>query len=126
MNNNEPRYAAGSVHGDVLAIEILEDQIFAPNVALRLRDEILSLVDSAAASHVVLDFQRVTLFGSVALSAFLAVRRRLEDGKVVICNLSETCRRVFETCRLISPDPSVMAPFEVADSLDAAIARCSE
>ena len=126
MTKSESEYAVGAMHGHVLAIDILADQFFDADTAYRLRDAMLSLIRSSSARHVVLDFRNVTLFGSVAFLAFLAVRRHVEDGRVVICNLSETNRRVFETCRLISSDPSVMAPFEVADSLGAAIAKCSE
>jgi anti-anti-sigma regulatory factor len=125
VSKHERKYASGSVHTNVLAIEILEDQIFDADTAYQLRAEMLSLVDSAKARHVVVDFRHVTLFGSVVFLALLAVRRCLKDGKVVVCNLSETSRGVFETCRLISQDPSFKAPFEAAETLDAAIARCS-
>ena len=125
VSESELPYAAGSVHEEVLVIEILVEEIRHADTAYGLRDEMLSLIDSAGASHVVLDFQRVTFVSSVAFLAFLALRRRVEDGRMVICNLSDSIRLVFEICRLISKDPSVTAPFELEDSRDAALARCS-
>jgi anti-anti-sigma factor len=123
VSDNQLQYAAGSVHENVLVIEIAVQQIRDPDTVYALRDEMLSLIDSAGTNHLVLDFQRVTFVGSVAFLAFLAVRRRLKDGRIVICNLSDSIRLVFEICRLISKDASSTAAFEVEQSRDAALAR---
>jgi anti-anti-sigma regulatory factor len=84
----------------------------------------LALIDPEKITHVVLDFQRVTFVGSIGFLAFLAVRRHLEDSQVIICNLYEPIRQVFEICRLIPKDPAATAPFQVENSLEEALARC--
>jgi stage II sporulation protein AA (anti-sigma F factor antagonist) len=111
---------------NVLVIEVLVEQIRDPDTSYALRDEMLSLIDPEKISHVVLDLQHVTFVGSIGFLAFLAVRRRLENGQIVICNLWEPVRQTFQICRLISNDPAVTAPFRVEDSLEAALARCAQ
>jgi hypothetical protein len=64
--------------------------------------------------------------GSVGFLAFLAVRRRLEVGQIVLCNISCHVRDMLGLCRLISNDPSVKADFEAEDTLEAALARFSD
>jgi anti-anti-sigma factor len=124
MTENEPQYARGSVQGNVLAIEILAEQIRDDNTSYALRDEMVALVDQAKPDHIVLDFQRVNFVGCIGFLAFLSLRRSLKDGRIVICNFSDSIRKLFEICRLISKDPSAASPFLVEDSLDAALERC--
>ena len=126
MTENEMRYVSASVHDKLLVITILVEQFRDPKITYAMRDEIRSLIDPAKMSQVVLDFQRVTFVGSLGLLAFLAVRRHFAGGQIVFCNFSDSIRGVFEICRLVSPNPSVMAPFDVEDSLEAALVRCSE
>ena len=125
MTENELSYVSTSVHDKVLVIKILVEQFRDPEIKYAMRDEILSLVDPAKMSQVVLDFQRVSFIGSLGLYIFLALRRHFADGQIVMCNFSDFIRDVFEVCRLVSPDPSVRAPFDVEDSLEAALAKCS-
>lgn len=126
MPADEPKFARGSVHGNVLAIEILTPEIRDDVTAYALRDEMVSLVDRAEPDHVVLDFERVTFVGSIGFLAFLGLRRHQESGRIVVCNFSDSIRGIFELCRLIAKDPSATSPFLVADSLQAALARCAE
>jgi anti-anti-sigma factor len=126
MTEREQHYAIGLVQDNVLVIEVLVEQIRDPDTSYALRDEMLSLIDPEKISHVVLDLQHVTFVGSIGFLAFLAVRRRLENGQIVICNLWEPVRQTFQICRLISNDPAVTAPFRVEDSLEAALARCAQ
>lgn len=125
MTKNELRYVSGSFHDKVLVITILVEEFRNPNITYAMRDEILSLVDPAKMSHVVLDFQNVKFVGSLGLLAFVAVRRHFAGGQILICNFSDLVRGVFETCHLISSTPSVVTPFWVEDTLEAALARCS-
>jgi anti-anti-sigma factor len=125
MTEREGQYAIGSVHDDVLVIEILVEQIRDADTSYALRDEMLSFIDPAKVSHIVLNFEHVTFVGSVGFLAFLAVRRRLQDGQIVICNLWEPIRQVFEICRLLPKDPAATAPFQIENSLQAALARCA-
>ncbi len=125
MTENEPQYARGSVQGNVLVIEILAKQIRDPDTSYALRDEMVTIFDSAKTDDIVLDFQHVTFVGSIGFLAFLALRRRLTSGRIVICNVSDSIRQVFEICRLTSKDPSVASPFLVEDSLKLALEQCA-
>ena len=125
MTENELRYLSGSVHDSALVITILVEQIGDPDTSYALRDEILSLFDGAKTSHIVLDLQRVTFICSVGFLAFLSLRRHLDGGQIAICNSSESVRDMFEVFRLASRDPSVTAPFQVEDTLEAALACVS-
>jgi len=125
MTDNEQSLASGSVHDNVIVVTILVEKIREPETSYALRDEILALVDGAKVRHLVLDLQHVTFMGSVGFLAFLAVRRRLQLGQIVICNVSPPVLDMFELCHLVSNDPSMMAAFEAEDSLEAALARFS-
>ena len=65
----------------------------------------------------------ITLIGFLA---FLAIRRRVEDGQIVICNFTDSIRTLFELCRLVSKDPSEPAAFQEAKSVDEALKRLAE
>ncbi len=123
MNEDNFHHASGSVRDNVLVVTILAQRIADPDTSYALRDEILSMVDSANASQVVLDFQQVHFMGSVGVLALMAVRRRLKGGQVVLCNVSGAVREMFEVCRLIAKDASENGLFEAADSLETALAR---
>lgn len=125
MAESEQLCASGSVHGDVLVITILVEKVHDAETAHALRDEIFSLMDGEKPNHVVIDFQRVTFMGSVGFLVFLALRRRLEAGQIVVCNISRPVHDMFKVCRLISTDPSTTAAFEAEDTLEAALARFS-
>ena len=125
VTENQQRIASGSFHDNVLVITIREDEIGEPETSHALRDEILSLVDGQKLSGIVIDLRHVTFMGSVGFLAFLAVRRRLEVGQIVLCNISRHVRDMLALCRLISNDPSVKADFEAEDTLEAALARFS-
>ncbi len=126
MTETELTYLSGSVHDNVLVATILVEKIGDPDTSYALRDEILLLLNGSKTSHIVLDLQRVTFICSVGFLAFLSLRRQLDGGQIVICNSVESVRDMFEVFRLASQDPSVTAPFQVEDTLEAALARFSE
>lgn len=126
MDESQPSYARGAVHGNVLVIRILVEQLRDAKTSHALRDEMLRLVEEAKTDRVVIDLQHVAFLGSIGLLALLAVRRRLEGGRIIICNMSYAIRSVFDLCRLIAEGPSATAPFEDAPSLDAALDRLSK
>jgi len=126
MTESGLRYLSGSVHDDVLVVAILVEQIGDPDTSYALRDEILLLLDGSKASHIVLDLQRVNFICSVGFLAFLSLRRCLDSGQIIICNCSEAVHDMFKVFRLASQDPLVTAPFQLEDTLEAALARFSE
>lgn len=126
MGENEPSCARGAVHGNVLVITVMVEQLRDAKTSYALRDEMLRLVEEAKTNRVVIDLKNVAFLGSIGLLALLAVRRRLEGGRIVICNMSYAIRSVFDLCRLIAEGPSATAPFEAESSLDAALDRLSK
>jgi anti-anti-sigma factor len=126
MTDSPQPNARGSVRGNALVIEILVEQIRDDVTAYALRDEMISLFDSAGTNHIVLDFQHVNFVGSIGFLAFLAIRRRVDDGQIVICNFTDSIRTLFELCRLVSKDPSEPAAFQEAKSVDEALKRLAE
>lgn len=120
----EQLYASGSVHGEVLVITVLAAEVDDEETSRGLHDEIFSLVDCEEPSHVVIDLRRVTFMGSVGFLMFLALRRRLGAGQIVICNITQPVYDLFEVCRLFSTS-STTGPFEAEESLEAALARFS-
>ena len=125
MSESQPSCSRGVIRGNVLVVDVLleqvRDQPGSPDTSYALRDEILSLMQAGEIDHVVIDLERVTFLGSVGLLAFLAVRRKLEGGSVVLCNVAESIQAMLQVCLLISKDPGKTAPFQVADSVEPAL-----
>jgi anti-anti-sigma factor len=117
------QHVTGALRGQTLVATVTLNDIRDSAVAYALRDQILALVESTGASHVVLDLINVRSIGSIGFLAFLAVRRRLPGGRIVLCNLSDAIRRTFELCRLIAREANPNAPFEVEETVEAAVAR---
>ncbi len=123
MSESQPSCSRGAIRGNVLVVEVLVDQIRDPETSYALRDEILSLMKAGEIRHVVIDLAHVKFLGSVGLLAFLAVRRQLEDGSIILCNVAEGIQSMLEICMLASKDPAKMAPFQVEASVEEAVAR---
>ena len=123
MSESQPSCSRGAIRGNVLVVEILLEQIRDPQTSYTLRDEILSLMKAGEIEHVVIDLQRVTYLGSVGLLAFLAVRRQLDAGAVVLCNVADGIQAMLQVCMLISKKPKSTAPFDIEPSIEAALAR---
>jgi anti-anti-sigma factor len=123
MPESQPSCSRGAIRGNVLVIEVLLDQVRDPQSSYALRDEILSLMKAGEIDHVVVDLKRVTFLGSVGLLAFLAVRRHLEGGSVVLCNVADGIQAMLQVCLLISKDPARTAPFQLEPSIESALAR---
>jgi anti-anti-sigma factor len=123
MLESQPSCSQGVLRGNVLVVNVLLEQIRDPQTSYALRDEILSLMKAGEIHHVVIDLKPVNFLGSVGLLAFLAVRRQLEGGSIVLCNVAEGIRTMLEICMLVSKDPGKMTPFEIEGSVESALAR---
>lgn len=107
--------------GETLIATILEEKLRDAPVINRLRDEFLMEFEAKPAKWIVVDFQQVTFVGSVAFMALLAMRRAPGVERVRLCNLDPKIKGVFEVCKLIPTPQRTDAPFEVAETLDAAV-----
>lgn len=109
----------------VAVITITAPQLRDARLVAELRDELLAIVSETNPRQLVFDLSEVTFIGSVGFLAFLSVRRAIDGGRIVLCQLSQPVREVFALCQLISSDPAKKGPFEVADSATDAMALLS-
>jgi anti-anti-sigma factor len=118
----EPSYCAAvrMVDEGVLVVAIGVGEIREPTMAYDLRNEMLSLVKSSAAEHLVIDAHNLIFMGSVGFLAFLGLRREF-SGRIILCNLAKPVRDSFALCRLIQDKSNHQAPFEAAGTLDDAL-----
>lgn len=123
MTNQTLLHVTGTITSGVLVVTVVSRQIRDAGVAYALRDEIIALLDSAESQDLVLDLKNVEFIGSIGFLAFLGVRRHLDGRRIVMCNLAPTVREMFTICKLIATDQTIVAPFESATTLEAALAR---
>jgi anti-sigma B factor antagonist len=123
MSNQALLHATGTITGGVLVVTVVSTQIRDAAVAYALRDEIIALLDSSQPQDLVIDLRNVEFIGSIGFLAFLGVRRHLDGRRIVICNLSQSVREMFTITKLIATDETMVAPFESATTLEAALAR---
>ena len=119
-------FATGAMHCGVLVVTVLPQQVRDAEIAYALRDEIIALMDSSQPRDLVLDLGNLQFIGSIGFLAFLGVRRHLDGGRIVLCNLTAPVREMFTVCQLIATDPKKAAPFEAAATLESALARLTK
>lgn len=122
QTENSPVVCA--VEDGVVIATILVPQIRDPQVADSLRSSILQAIDASDARSVIIDFSNMKLMVSMALLAFLSVRRRIGGGRIVFCELRPELVEILDICRLIPRGNVTTAPFEIAQTLKDARERC--
>ena len=111
------------MNGGRLVVTVMPQQVREAAIAFSLRDEIVALLDSFQARDLVIDAGNLQFIGSIGFLSFLGVRRHLGDGRIILCNLAPPVQEMFAICALISTDGTKAAPFEVAATVEAAVAR---
>jgi anti-anti-sigma factor len=108
----------------LVVVKVTEAQIRGDNLSDALRDELLAVATQTQAVYVVLDFQTVTFLGSTGIRPLLSLNRYLHTrgGRLILCNLNDNIREVFEQTRLISTGGSTHVVFEVQPDVPTAIA----
>ena len=117
-----PETCTGDLVGKSLVVTVLATQLREAQIAYKLRDDVIALIGKSQPPGVVLDLSKVSFIGSVGFLAFLGVRRHLQGGRIVLCNLSAPIRDMFGACRLIATDATTVAPFETANTAADALA----
>ena len=107
----------------ILIATLLVEQIREAKMAYELRDKLISLIQEARPRDVVFDLSKAKSIGSIGFLAFLGVRRELPDGRIILCNMFQPVRDMFAVSRLIQTAGNQGAPFEVAATKEAALAR---
>ncbi len=108
----------------LVVVKVTEEQIRGDQLADSLRDEFLAIATQTGATFVVLDFQAVTFLVSTGIRPLLSLNRYLHSkgGRLVLCNLNENIRELFEQTRLISSSGSTQVVFEVQADVPSAVA----
>jgi hypothetical protein len=124
MPQHHFRHVTSSTDASSLVVSIKDQNLREGLVCNALRDELLAAIDSAKTDNLVLDLSSVEFIGSDGLLVFLAARRRMAGGRIVLCGMSENIRGVFCVCGLLSPDPAKAGPFEESLSVQTALESC--
>jgi hypothetical protein len=105
LTGKEDPYANGAVHGNTLVITILVEEIRDADTSFGLRDEMLSLIDPATTSRVVIDFGDVTFvykfLGDVVCGAFCFKSDKTGKLKVAWHSLMHLIKLCYFVCALI-------------------------
>jgi anti-sigma B factor antagonist len=109
----------------VVVMKITDEQLKGDTLADALRDEFLAVATGIGALYAVIDFQAVTFIASTGIRPLLSLNRLLREkgGRVILCNLSDNIREIFEVTRLVSTHGSAPVTFEVQADVPSAIAQ---
>jgi anti-anti-sigma factor len=125
MPEPQPRHLKSSIEQGILVLTITETQLQSEAQTQTLLQEMLAAVSSLKAAKVVINLQHIKYISSVAFGPLLHLRRKLQEtgGRMILCGLTSVVGDVFYTTRLVSPDGSFAAPFEMEPDVAAAVAR---
>ena len=110
-----------SSYRGVPLIRITTGHLREPQVCYGVRDEIQSALDPTQTEHVLLDMQDVEFVGSIAFLVFIALRRLLPTGQIVLCGMTPPIKDAFRASHLISESPHTRGPFDFAPTVDAGV-----
>jgi anti-anti-sigma factor len=90
-----------------------------------LRQEFTAALEGLEQPHVIVDLSQIEYFGSAGVRPLLGLRRQIQDagGRLILCSLSADVEEVLRTTRLISPDETTPAAFDVEPDVKTALAR---
>ena len=123
MQGDSPALVTSQTQRGILVLTIVSTVVRDADTSYALRDQARELLGSNSPDQVVIDLCNLTSIGSMGFLVFMSLRRQVGDGRIVLCNLSDIVKDMFRTCQLISDVPGKAAPFEVADTLDDALAK---
>jgi anti-anti-sigma factor len=122
------RHITATTQNDVLILTVDLNQVKDYVLAEELRFELIHAVKRSTRQKIVVDLQRMEFMTSLACVAFLGLKAGVREhgGRLMLCNLSEFIRKVFNAKRLLSPSYYGSVAFEEADTLEDALQRLSE
>ena len=114
-----------AIEDDILILTVVARQIEGEATAIRLKDELTTIVEASGLVKVVLDLKATRYLSSIAFWPLLTLRRFLSQsqGRLVLCGLTGAVEDVFTSTKMISSAGSTDAPFEVAVDRESAIAK---
>ncbi len=93
-----PKIFSAECEGQTLIVSLLGNVSSLAEDEVRPElDALLEQLQQAELKHVVIDFEKVSYFGTTTLAAMHAIWRRVRDahGKMVLCNLSTMGREIL-------------------------------
>lgn len=108
----------------VLTVDLTEVKDYM--VAEELRYELLHVVKRSSSKKFVLDLNKMAFITSLACVAFIGLKHGVREleGRLVLCNMTDFIRKVFNAKRLLTPSANTgSVAFEEANSLEDAIQR---
>lgn len=118
-----------TTHGDILILTLELDQVKDYVLAEELRYELMHAVKRARFPKIIVDLRKMEFMTSLACVAFLGLKAgvREQGGRLVMCNMTEFIRKVFNAKRLLTPSHHTgNVAFEEASTLADAIARLTQ
>jgi anti-anti-sigma factor len=123
----EPQYRHFTSTRDrgVLVLSLTETHLQDEQVVDSLLRELLDAVAHFNVRKVVIDFQRLKYMSSVAFRPLLRLRSKLKEdgGRMVLCGLNPAVGDIFYTTKMLSPDGSSAAPFQMEPDIVRAVER---
>jgi anti-anti-sigma factor len=109
----------------VLVLTITDREVREYEAVKELGQELHDAIARSPVRKVALDFALVRFTSSVAFWPVIFLNRKLREmgGRVILCNMTPTIKRVFEQTRLLVDSRSPTGLFEYAPDLATVIAR---
>lgn len=95
-------------------------------VAEELRYELVHAVKRAVSRKFVLDLRNMAFMTSLACVSFIGLKHGVKEveGRLVLCNMTDFIRKVFNAKRLLTPAANTgNVAFEEVDTLEQALER---
>ncbi len=108
---------------DVLILEVQLSKITQYEAAQSMERALIEAAQASHATKVIVDLDKVEFMSSVGYMPFIGLRKSVHEagGRLVLCNLNEMIKEMFDTTRLLINPSSPNAPFEYAESPDGAL-----
>jgi len=114
------------MESDVLVIAIQVEEVKDYVLAEELRFELTHAAKRARSRKIVVDLQKMIFMTSLACVSFLGLKATVREagGRLVMCNMSDFIRKVFNAKRLLTPSQYTgNVAFELADTLADALEK---
>jgi anti-anti-sigma factor len=110
--------------GEALVLTVLAKELTQYELAEALGRELVEAVEGEGSNSVIVDLGKLAFLSSVGFGPFLGLHSRLKDrgGRVVLVNLTDLVRQVFEATRLLISPRSPRSPFTFAATVEDAVA----
>lgn len=88
--------------GDITVVNFTDKKIIDEQNIVMIGDDLFRLVDELGRRKLLLNFANVEFMSSAALGKLIRLHQRLVqvNGKLVLCNISQTILEVFELTKL--------------------------